>query len=148
MEKSIDIIRKNAIIEISSWGGLGPTPGCSSTIITNNKKLYYYHEYYRNSQILIDNNIPLVSLSESISISDKDYAKVITFIEQEIVGRTFSSHNIFDASFIVRVTYKNKKYNIVNNIDYETGEGIYNKVQELFKNIEGNIYNETNKQAR
>ncbi len=145
MEKNIESIRKNAIIEIRSWGGLGPTPGCSSTIITNDKKLYYYHEYYRNSQILIDNNIPQVSLSEGILISDKDYAQVITFIEQEIVGKTFTSHHVFDASFTVRGTYKNNKYNIVNDIDYENKKGLYNKAQELFENIERNINNEKNK---
>lgn len=145
MEKNIETVRKNAIIEICSWGGLGPTPGSSSTIITNDKKIYHYHEYYRNSQILIDNNIPLVSLSEGVLISDQDYAQVIAFIEQEIVGKTFTSHHIFDAGFTVRGTYQNQKYNIVNDIDFENKTGLYNKAQELFKNIEGKIKNEKSK---
>ena len=65
--------------------------------------------------------------------------QVKKFIEEEIVGKTFEFHRIFDAGYNVRGTYKEKTFNIPNNIGYGEEPGLYNKADNLIKSLKGGI---------
>ena len=121
MKEKLELLRKNLLVELSSWAGLSPTPGTSGTIITTDHKIYYYHSY----RILKDNTID-ESLSEGILINDEDYQKIEKYIEDHL-NKDFEYIKIFDAGFTIRT--KNKV--ITNHIEE------YNELKKLIMTIEG-----------
>lgn len=136
MQEKLKDLQSNSLLEVSSWWGLH-NPGKSGIIITQDKKIYYYNFYHRMTSFLEKNNIPLESITKGKTITEKEYEKVIKFIEEEIVGKTFTQERIFDVGYTVRGNYKGQPYNIYNNIGYGKELGLYNKAKELIDTIKG-----------
>ena len=113
MEKELNKIRKNSIIEISSWGGLSLTPGTSGTIITKDYYVYRYHQYHRVPTYLED-KIPLEYLSKPIKLNDKTINNINKFIEENILNKEFEEVFILDASFHLTIKHNNQTITINN----------------------------------
>ncbi len=124
MQEKIKELKENCILGISNWWGLG-NAGNSGTIITKDKMIYHYHSYFREPSFFKEENIPKESLSNGKPITEKQYSKIVKFIEKEIVGKTYDQPRIFDAGYNVYGFYNGKPFNISNNID------LYKKVKEL-----------------
>ena len=136
MQEKLKDLQSNSLLEVSSWWGLH-NPGKSGIIITQDKKIYYYNFYHIMTPFLEKNNIPLESITEVKTITEKEYEKVIKFIEEEIIGKTFTSKRIFDAGYTVKCNYKGQPYNIYNDIEYGDEKGLYNRAKELINTIKG-----------
>ena len=89
MKNKLEELRKNILIEVYSWAGLSPTPGRSGFIVTKDQNIYYYHEYQR----------------------------IIKFIEEKILNKSYEYIQIFDASFHIVGNYNNQYFNIINHTD-------------------------------
>ncbi len=113
MEEKLEMLRSNSLIELKTWAGLSPTPGVSGVIVTNDKKIYYYHKYNYVSPSLKDMVEP-EGLSEGITINNKRYKKLIKYIEENIIDKTFENRVILDATFHIYVNYDGKKI-VINN---------------------------------
>ena len=94
--------------------------------------------YRLKTPFLERNNIPLEYISEGKLLTNEEYKKVLNFIEKEIVGKTFTSQHIFDASFNVSGNYNNHTFNIHNNVGFiNNEEGLYDKAKKLIETIKG-----------
>ena len=113
MKNKLEELRKNMLIEVSSWGGLSLTPGTSGLIVTQDKKVYYYHMYFRIPENLKD-KISLEDISEGKELQGSTYKKLIKYIEEKIINVEYENKFIFDASFHIIVNYKNKKITVNN----------------------------------
>ena len=113
MKNKLEELRKNMLIEVSSWGGLSLTPGTSGLIVTQDKKVYYYHMYFRVPEKLKD-KISLEDISEGKELQGSTYKKLIKYIEEKIINVEYENKFIFDASFHIIVNYKNKKITVNN----------------------------------
>ena len=113
MEKELERIKKNAIIEITTWAGLSLTPGVDGTIITKDYNLYYYHNYHHIAPSLQDKIKPNY-LSKPIKLNDKTINKINNFIEEKILNKTYEYQLIMDVSFHLTIKYNNKTINIEN----------------------------------
>ncbi len=113
MKNELEELRKNMLIEVSSWGGLSLTPGTSGLIVTQDKKVYYYHKYFRVPEKLKD-KISLEDISEGKELQGSTYKKLINYIEEKIINVEYENKFIFDASFHIIVNYKNKKITVNN----------------------------------
>lgn len=138
MQEKLKSIRENCILEISHWLGLR-NPGTSGTIITKDKKIYHYTIYYSEFQFLKENNIPKESISKGKTITEKDYSKIIKFIEENIIGKEFQNKNIYDAGWNVSGNYNNYSFNISNNKGFQDEKGIYDLTKELLDTIKGEM---------
>ena len=113
MEKELERIKKNAIIEITTWAGLSLTPGVDGTIITKDYNLYYYHNYHHIAPSLQDKIKPNY-LSKPIKLNDTTINKINNFIEDKILNKTYEYQLIMDVSFHLTIKYNNKTINIEN----------------------------------
>ena len=121
MEKeTIEEIRNNMLIEISSWGGLGRTPGTISTIITNDKKIYYYRKYF-----LLKSRENKEELLGGSKISDESFNTIKTYIDEHYINKIFEPIRIFDASYTVR----GPGFCVTNHLDE------YNRIKELINKV-------------
>ena len=84
MKDKLNELRKDLFIEISSWGGLGPMPGNSGTIITKDNKLYRYHEYYRIPEDMQD-KVTKEGLTEGTQLSEETVEKLKNYIEKNLI---------------------------------------------------------------
>ncbi|MGN1370804.1 MAG: hypothetical protein ACI4XM_00780 [Candidatus Coprovivens sp.] len=136
MQEKIEKLKETSILEISNWWGLH-NPGKSGTIISQDKKIYHYTIYYRETPFLKEHNIPLESLSKGRKITEKEYNKIIEFIEKNIIDKEFTSNSIFDAGWNVKGHYNNHEFNIPNNIGFNNEKGLYDITKELLDTIKG-----------
>lgn len=113
MEKELERIKKNAIIEITTWAGLSLTPGVDGIIITKDYNLYYYHNYHHIAPSLQDKIKPNY-LSKPIKLNDTTINKINNFIEEKILNKTYEYQLIMDVSFHLTIKYNNKTINIEN----------------------------------
>jgi hypothetical protein len=113
MQEKLEELRKNTFVELSSWGGLGPMPGNSGTIITNDNKIYYYHDYFR-VPVDMEDRITKQEISEGKEVDQETINKLKEYIEKNLVGKEFPDQRIFDASFHVTINYNNQKIEIHN----------------------------------
>lgn len=125
MQKELDNLKENIIFEVSSWGGLGPNPGTSGTLITNDRKIYKYRTYFKNDD---SDDILEVGI-----INDNDYDKLMEFIKTEAISDKYESQMIFDAGFSVNFLYNNElintnNYALKNNKDLSL---LYDKAKKL-----------------
>ena len=106
--------------------------------ITARNKDEYNDPYTYTKLFLERNNIPLEYISEGKLLTNEEYKKVLNFIEKEIVGKTFTSQSIFDASFNVSGNYNNHTFNIHNNVGFTNNEeGLYDKAKKIIETIKG-----------
>ena len=136
MQEKLNNLKNNSLLEVSHWWGLRDA-GKGGAIITQDKKICYYTFYHRLTPFLEKNNLPHEYISEGRTLTNKEYEKVIKFIEEEIVGKSFESQRIYDAGYSVRGIYKGKTFNIPNNIGYGEETGLYNKADNLIKSLKG-----------
>lgn len=136
MQEKLNSLKETSILEISNWWGLH-NPGTSGTIISKDKKIYHYTIYYRETNFLKENNIPLETISEGRTLTEEEYKSVINFIEENIIGKTFSSQRIFDAGWNVHCNYKNQVFNIHNNKGFNEEKGLYDITKEFLSTIKG-----------
>lgn len=137
MQEKLNNLKNNSLLEVSQWWGLREA-GKGGIIITQDKYLYSYTFYYRLTPFLERNNIPLEYISDGKLLTNEEYKKVINFIEKEIVGKTFTSQPIFDASFNVSGNYNNHTFSIHNNVGFTNNEeGLYDKAKKLIETIKG-----------
>lgn len=112
MKKELELIRKESIIEVCSWGGLSLTPGTTGFIIDKNYNLYYYHMYHRVPLELQD-KISLEYLSKPKQIDNKTITKLNNYIE-ELLNKEYEERLIMDATFHIYINYNNQKLTINN----------------------------------
>ena len=137
MQEKIKELRNNCLLELANWWGLRES-GNGGTIITKDKKLYTYTFYHRLTPFLERNNIPQEYISKGIALTNNQYNKIIEFIETEIVGKTFTSQPIFDASFNVSGNYNGESFHIHNNKGFGNDEeGLYDKTKKLIETVKG-----------
>lgn len=136
MQEKLNNLKNNSLLEVSHWWGLRDA-GKGGAIITQDKKIYYYTFYHRLTPFLEKNNLPQEYISEGRTLTNEEYEKVIKFIEEEIVGKSFEFQRIYDAGYNVRGIYKGKTFNIPNNIGYGEETGLYNKADNLIKSLKG-----------
>lgn len=136
MQEKLKDLKNNTLLGISNWWGLH-NPGTSGILVTTDKVLYKYTLYYRETKFLRENKIPLEYISEGIKLTEQEYQMIIEFIENEIIGKTFESASIFDASWTVFGKYKEYHFNIVNNIDFSKKTGLYDRTKELLDKLKG-----------
>ena len=136
MQEKLNSLKETSILEISNWWGLH-NPGTSGTIISQDKKIYHYTIYHRETNFLKENNIPLESISKGRNLTEEEYERVIKFIEENIVGKTFTSQRIFDASWNVRGHYKGQSFNIHNNKGFGEEKGLYDITKDFLNTIKG-----------
>ncbi len=141
MKKDLEALREKALLDVYSWGGLGPTPGYSGTIITIDKKLYTYHEYRYIPEELQNKGIPNSTLDYIKTITETEYKEIENFIKKNIFNKKYKSLNIRDASFHIEGT-NNGKYFKLCNISDENGNLLYFNVNRLISKIKGEIKNE------
>lgn len=118
-------IRKNAIIEVSNWGGLGKYAGSDGIIVTNDKSIYVYQIYYNfvKSKELDKNSIDKQDLTE------EEFSKIIKFIDDEIANKELESTMMCDAGYKVKINYKGIIKEIKNNSE------IYTKAKEIINSL-------------
>lgn len=109
MREKLNLLRKSRFLEVNSWAGLSNMPGTNGFIITSNKLIYYYHSYRRIPDYLKD-EVPLEFISNGERISDDVYMKLVRYINQKIVGKSFKDISIFDAGCSV----SGKGFNVTN----------------------------------
>ena len=126
MKENLKKIEENSVLTLSSWWGLR-SPGESKIIVTKDKKIYKYKKYYRETYFIKKNNIPLESLSEECIVKNRDYKKIIKFIEKEILMKNYKSSLILDVSFEVSGVYEDKTFEYSNCYDVKTNEDLYRK---------------------
>ena len=112
MKKELELIRKESILEVSSWGGLSLTPGTTGFIITKDYQIYYYHMYHRVPLELQD-KISLEYLSKPKQIDNKTITKLNNYIE-ELLNKEYEERLIMDATFHIYINYNNQKLTINN----------------------------------
>ena len=122
-KEELEEIRNNMLIEVYSWGGLGITPGSSSTIITNDKKIYFY-----SREFILKNNENKEELSGGKELSDKSFNLIKTYIEENYINKNFEIINVRDSGCTVR----GPGFCIVNHFDE------YRKIKELINTIINN----------
>lgn len=127
MNEKLDSLRKNALLELSAWGGLGPMPGTSGVIITTDKKLYYYHNYFMVPKSL-EEKVSKEGITDGEEIPEELYQEIISYINN-IKDKEYGVVRMYDAGYNI----KGKDFNIVN--QYE----IYHELSEL---IRGGMKNE------
>ncbi len=110
-DKKLDEIRKNAIIEVSHWGGLGENAGNGGMIVTNDKSIYTYQSYHNFMRLRgkKDNFIDKKDLTE------EEFSKITKFIEDEIANKELESIMMLDSGFKVVTNYKGITKEILNN---------------------------------
>lgn len=136
MQEKLKKLKENSLLEISNWWGLG-NAGSSGTIISEDKKIYHYTIYYRETGFLKEHNIPLESISEGRTITKEEYERIIKFIEDNIIDKTFTSDRIFDAGWNVCGHYNGYQFNIPNNKGFGEDKGLYDITKELLNTIKG-----------
>ena len=128
MEKNLNNIRKNELIEIKSWNGLG-IPSTKIIIISKNKEVYHYCKYKRKTKFLTDNNIPMESLYLSKTLSDDQFRMLLDFIENKLIGKSFESEKIRDYGVSIFGNYLNSNININNNLE------IVNELKKIIEEV-------------
>ena len=83
MQKILNNLKNNSLLQISNWWGLRDA-GKSGAIITKDKMLYKYTFYHRLSPFLEKNNIPKEYISPGIKLSNEEYQRTIKFIEKDL----------------------------------------------------------------
>lgn len=137
MQEKLNSLKEISILEISNWWGLH-NPGSSGTIITQDKKIYHYTIYHHEKNILEENNIPLESISKGKNLTEEEYERVIKFIEDKIVDKTFTFKKVFDAGWNVRGHYNGQAFNIHNDKGFgENEKGLYDITKEFLNTIKG-----------
>ncbi|MBR3198446.1 MAG: hypothetical protein IKG27_00350 [Bacilli bacterium] len=120
MEKILKKLREEKFLELSSSSGLGPMPGITGLIITKNKTSYYYHKYFMIPDHLKD-EMNLESISEGKPISEDVYLKLVKYINENIIGKSFEDKMIFDAGCNI----SGEDFNIKNHFN------IYNDLKKI-----------------
>lgn len=123
MEEKLDRLRLNKFLEISSWAGLSLMPGTEGIIITNDKKIYYYHKYHHMPENLKE-KIGLEDISEGKTINEDTYLKLVNYLEENVIGKTFDNIITRDGGVNVSGNLNNNSFNI-NNLD------IYNDLRKI-----------------
>ena len=137
MQKILNNLKNNSLLQISNWWGLWDA-GKSGAIITKDKMLYKYTFYHRLSPFLEKNNIPKEYISPGIKLSNEEYQRTIKFIEKEMVDKDFISKKIRDVGYNVSGNYNGKPFSIHNDFGFGNEEkGLYNKAKELIETIKG-----------
>lgn len=137
MQEKLNSLKEISILEISNWWGLH-NPGSSGTIITQDKKIYHYTIYHHETNFLEENNIPLESISKGKNLTEEEYERVIKFIEDNIVDKTFTFKRVFDAGMSVRGHYNGQSFNIHNDKGFgEDEKGLYDITKEFLDTIKG-----------
>lgn len=116
MKNKLEELRKNILIEVYSWAGLSPIPGREGYIITKDQKIYHYHEYQRIAPYF-EGKVTNEGISDGEKLSNEKYQKIIKFIEEKILNKTFDYIQIFDASFHIEGKYNKQSFNIINHLD-------------------------------
>lgn len=136
MKEKLKELEKNMLIELSSWGGLGPFAGISKVIITYDKKIYYYKKYFHlPEQIMKQNDLKPETLSEGNLLSNDQYNIIVNFIEKEIVNKIFEPVMLFDAGYDVYVNYPDCQSRIINSISGTDDKCIYDNAYKLLREI-------------
>ena len=114
MEKKLNQIRNDALIEIKSWNGF-KIPFNESIIITNNKEVFRYYKYKRESKFLTENNIKMEDLYLVKKLSDDNFKKITKYIEEKIIGKSFEFVLVRDHGSTINVNYLDSVISIKNN---------------------------------
>lgn len=120
MEEMLKMLRKDRVLELSSWAGLSDMPGTSGLIITNNKMIYYYHRYHHVPTYLVG-KVKLEDISSGKRISDDIYMKLYRYINRKIIGKKFKDLFIFDCGCSV----------IGDGFDISNNYKIYNELKDI-----------------
>ena len=126
--KKLNQTRNNAILEICSWWGLG-NAGYNGAFINSDKGLYTYQYYQKPDD---KNNNYIIKRKE---LNAKEYNRVITFIENEILQKKFYDEKILDAGFDVLVNYNVTKKIIKNNKGLDNNPMIYDNTKKLIDEL-------------
>ena len=114
-----------------------PVYHCTSGLTNKNLSTYINMALLMHGRDISD-NIPQEYISKGIALTNNQYNKIIEFIETEIVGKTFTSQPIFDASFNVSGNYNGESFHIHNNKGFGNDEeGLYDKTKKLIETIKG-----------
>lgn len=132
--KRLDEIRKNVVIQVSNWGGLGKNAGYGGVIVTDDKCIYTY-KYYFN---FTESEGKKANFIDKKDLTEEEFSKIAKFIEDEIANKEFEDIMMFDAGFKVEINYKGITKKIKNDREiYAKAKEIINTILEK---IEGNNY--------
>ncbi len=117
--------RRDAVIELSTWGGLGENARNSGIIVTNSKNIYTYECYYNlmKSEVEEDGSFDIKDLGED------EFSRITKFIEDEIVNKEFENTAMLDSVFKITINYKGITKEIENNKE------IYDKTKEVINSL-------------
>ena len=122
-DKKLDEIRKDAIIQVRHWGGLGKNAGHGGMIVTNDKSIYTYQHYRNPIEGKKANSIDKKDLTE------EEFSKITKFIEDEIANKELESVMMLDGGSTVEINYKGITKEIENNRE------IYAKAEEIMNTL-------------
>ena len=127
--EELDELKKDAIIDVSSWGA----GGFCGTFITKKKELYTYEFISLNLTGKDEKNYIL----KNRDLNDDEYNKVTSFIENEILNKNFKNQMLFDTGFNVTINYKGVEKTIENDVelDGDSDSKIYNKAEKLMNEL-------------
>lgn len=124
MKEKLNELRKNMLIEVSNWNGLGE-PYKKNVIITKNKKMYTYETYLRKVPDALKKYFDGNESFYETKISDKDYEMVENFIKEKIISKKFEMKHVRDAGNTIS---GNLNYNflVINN------DKLFTEINNLF----------------
>lgn len=129
MRDKIREMERECLFGISNWWGLRDA-GSRGTFITKDYMLYSYTLYSTDNIFTKEHNIPKESMSKGIKLNDTDIKKINKFIEENIKGKDFDRHMIFDAGWSVFGEYEGKRFGVVNHHDvYELAQKLINEIK-------------------
>lgn len=124
-------LKEDAVIIVSHWGRIGS----GGTLVTNAKELYRYKivSFVNLIEYLVRANGKPVELGCFINkvkeLTEEEYEKVITLIENEIIDKDVEWHVIFDAGYSVEINYNGINKKIKND------EATYYKAEKLLDEL-------------
>ena len=116
MYEKLEKLRKDTLLEMSTWAGLSLTPGTEGMLITNDKKLYLYH-FYKSIHPNLEGKVEKEYLSDGILIDDETYSKIINYIEEKIIDKKHQYQMIMDLSFEIIVKYQDQEIKVMNDMN-------------------------------
>ena len=128
-EKQLNSIRLNKIIELNNWWGLH-YPGQKGTIITANKEVYEYQFFNHIVPKYLEGK-EVNYIVKTKTLTDKEYKKLINFLEKDLLLKETGIYHIHDASY--KVDAKITKYGI-HKVSYNDID-LYKYVEKFIKEL-------------
>ena len=132
MKEKLEELEKRAILKVSNWWG-HTYAGYSGTVIRSDKELYTYQYYHRIPKELEGKNVNFITKKRSLN--EKEFNKIIDFIEKEVLLNDYKDNMIFDAGYDVTVHYNGIDKVVRNNKGFGNDTGLYDKAQKIVDDL-------------